>query len=858
KLLQQARSLGLNILAGRIDLIAEFDQKNKPLNDFLKLLHGLGTPVAIELDADAFAATIDQKQPQLHMDVIYTTEIGIEDIDSFLEIPRGTFQPYQEKTSSVSELAQEKTEKATANQTPEKILLKDNNEPTLRVKVSLLENLMNLAGELVLSRNQLREAINRNDLRSIRISGQRMGQVTTDIQEAIMMTRLQPLDRVFSKFPRMLRDLSKQLNKEIKLTMEGREVELDKTLIEGLGDPLTHMVRNAIDHGIETPEERKSAGKSLPAQIRINAFYEASRVVVEVTDDGKGIDGEKVCQKAIDRGLISFEKAKSMSMKEMQNLIFLPGLSTASAVTDLSGRGVGMDVVKSNIDRLGGKVEILSEIGRGSSFKIKLPLTLAIIPSLILTSSDEMFAIPQANVLEMLLIPAEMVKRKIEIIGTQEVLVLRGKLLPLISLNRFLGKGKTVYQTQTVASIADRRVRIADRRSQRRNQRSVGLVPTVDERNLKHRNDGRRLQSASGLNVIVVTTGTFNFALIVDKPLFTEEIVVKQLGQDLKTLTEYSGATILGDGKIALIIDVMGLASRANLIAQQSAIGASLVDSNKVFNHDQLTIPFLSFKLGNPELYVLPLFLVSRLEKLHPGSLISCGDWKAVQIQEKLLPVFMISGQHKLDNLSEDHEWGIIVLRIRNREIGLIAALPIQVVELRPEFDKTVLRQPGIAGSTVWKNESILFLDILEIVSLVKPELLNEPLIQAGSQPQSPKIAVFEPEKFFQNQLKMQVENEGFAVSLFDSIPELEKCFSAPETGFRAILADMSSLRQDRFIGLRKLRKACKADGVRIAALGSNSADFSDDFAAEGIECVIPKLEMQQMSEWLSALRQNN
>lgn len=487
----------MQVYFARLDLIRDIDRRNKSFADFMKLLSGLGSIMAIEFDFDAFTISNSPPEPVLPAEILYNSVIGQNEIDEILEVPGGTFrlltaagdavkQPIAALAGAIAGLppdsaaaadnkqavaAANPAEPANAAQQPgiETLLVQEKAEPTLRVKVSLLEDLMNLAGELVLSRNQLREGLNRNDMRAIRISGQRMGQVTSELQETIMMTRLQPLDRVFSKFPRMIRDLSKQLHKDIHLTMEGKEVELDKTLIEGLGDPLTHMVRNAVDHGVETIDERARLGKPNPARVKLQAFYEASRVVIEISDDGRGIDGDKVCSKAVEKGLISPEKARNMPLREKQNLIFLPGLSTAEKVSELSGRGVGMDVVKANIDRLGGKVEINSELGRGTSFKIKLPLTLAIIPSLILESSREMFAIPQVNVLEMLLIPAEMIKRKIEVIGSQEVLILRGKLLPLISLNTFLGDRDSYVDDATGETRPERRQRLADRRSPKHN-----------------------------------------------------------------------------------------------------------------------------------------------------------------------------------------------------------------------------------------------------------------------------------------------------------------------------------------------------------------------------------------------------
>lgn len=851
KEIEAALKLGFKVYGAKLNLISDIDDMGKSLIDFLKLLHGLGSVLHLQVDIDHFCESELSSAPVMPLEIIYSSEIEPGDINEYLEVPAGSFTPLPADFASISSgPATDKTLRPPQEIVVGERQIPENAEPTLRVKVSLLENLMNLAGELVLSRNQLREAINRSDMRCIRISGQRMGQVTTELQETIMMTRLQPIDRVFSKFPRMIRDLGRQLGKEIRLTLEGREVELDKTLIEGLGDPLTHMIRNAVDHGIETSRERLEAGKSLPANIRVNAFYEAGRVIIEVSDDGRGLDGEKICQKAIDKGLLSFERAKSMSFKEMQNLIFLPGFSTAETVTELSGRGVGMDVVKANIDRLGGKVEIVSEPGRGSSFKIKLPLTLAIIPSLILKSSDEIFAIPQANVLEMLFIPGEMIKRKIEIIGNREVLILRGKLLPLVSLNRFLGAGEAYISPQTGEKRPNRRKRIADRRSGEL-KRKPAAAASLNQNLVLARNEGRRYRNDSGINVVVVTTGSLVFGLIVDQPMYTEEIVVKQLGRDMKTLSEYSGATIMGDGKIALIIDVLGLAARAHILGQHAAITSNLLDAEKTQNIEANTLPFLAFKLEGRQNYALPLFLVAKLEKVLPDQLVLCGDWQAIQFNDRVLPLITLQ---PITCLSNEREWGVIVVRIKDREIGLLAALPIQVIEIKPEFDDKIFRRPGISGATVWQQESMLFIDIVEMIKSTRPELLDSHQTNDGLNDSFINVTILEPSAFFQNQLLLQLENEGCKVQITGSVKELEMSLKAARRP-DAILADLGALKKDGFNILRRLRNSQQLQGIRMAAMWSDDADHSRDLTQEGIEAILQKLEMQQMADWINLIR---
>jgi two-component system chemotaxis sensor kinase CheA len=899
--LDNARKEHLHIYFSRLDLITDLDLRGKSLTDFLKVLNAMGTLRHFHVDFDTFLETESTGNYRLPAEILFITEIGPDSIDLLLETPAGSFQALatDEPQGAVQSLPAgappapitspspetPPTTMAMASPTPgsvplpsgkndsgsdwsqsgtsspapaESIQAMESAEPTLRVKVSLLENLMNLAGELVLSRNQLREALNRHDMRAIRTSGQRMGQVTTELQETIMLTRLQPLERVFSKFPRMIRDLSKQMQKEIQLTMEGREVELDKTLIEGLSDPLTHMIRNAADHGVETTEERLQAGKRNPAHIKLLAFYEAGRVIIEVADDGRGIDGEKVCRKAVERNLVSPEKARTLSNKEKQHLIFLPGLSTAESVSDVSGRGVGMDVVKANIDRLGGKVDIASELGKGSSFKIKLPLTLAIIPSLILQSSGEMFAIPQVNVLEMLLIPAEMVKHRIEVIGTQEVLVLRGKLLPLISLNQFLGTAQMYQDPGTESEHPDRRQRTADRRSPHHG--SLTTLPGLpgSDSSYPPRGNGRRYHTAGALNIVIVTTGHFSFGIIVDKPMFTEEIVVKQLGKDLKGLTEYSGATIMGDGRIALIIDVLGLAARANILGQQHGLTSGMTETGARSTRDSETVPFLAFHYGGPETLVLPLYLVTRLEKIQPKSVFSCGAWQAIQYGERMLPVFFLSDAGQITPLRPDQEWGVVVIRICHREIGLVAALPIQVIEMKPDFDATVLKQPGISGSKVWDQKTILFVDVWEVLNLKHPELLQfdqDSLVHLSHLPQ---VLVLEPFGFFQHQSRLQLENHGFRIQIAQSLEETEHLFTTPGNRFHGFMADLALLQRDGFTCLRRWRQQEWFKGMKVCALSMNGTATDIDLSMEGIEQVFLKLEDQLLTAWLDEFKPNS
>ncbi|MDH4317799.1 MAG: chemotaxis protein CheA, partial [Desulfobulbaceae bacterium] len=368
-------------------------------------------------------------------------------------------------SSPIVEQASESVQSSVAM--PQEVLAKPLSvaETTIRVNVSLLDQLMNMAGELVLARNQLLQTIGAKDYRNLDASGQRIDLVTSELQEAIMLTRMQPIGNVFNKFPRVVRDLAKKLGRQIDLTIVGKDVELDKTIIEAINDPLTHLIRNSVDHGIEKPNDRLQKGKSPRGIIILKAYHEAGQVVIEISDDGKGIDGDKILAVAINKGLVPPEQAKMMSVKEKINLILLPGFSTAEKVTDVSGRGVGMDVVKTNLDKLGGSIEIESEVGKGSNIRIKLPLTLAIIPSQIIMTGGERYAIPQVNLEELLLIPAAKVKERVERVGDAEVVRLRGNLLPLLRLADVLGIERTFDDPETGEPQPDKRINIADRRS---------------------------------------------------------------------------------------------------------------------------------------------------------------------------------------------------------------------------------------------------------------------------------------------------------------------------------------------------------------------------------------------------------
>src|ERR1700691_6172768 len=395
-------------------------------------------------------------------------------------------------------------------------------DSTIRVDVGLLDKVMNLVGELVLARNQVLQFASRAKDTSLLAASQRLNLITTELQAGVMKTRMQPIGNIWGQFPRTVRDVALGCGKEVVIEMEGKETELDKTIIEAIKDPLTHLVRNSVDHGIELPEVRVKAGKPRGGRLILRAFHEGGQVNIEITDDGGGLNVERIRKKAIERAVITAEQAARMSEREIFNLIFLPGFSTAEKVTNVSGRGVGMDVVKTNVEKIGGTVDVQSSLGRGTTVRVKIPLTLAIIPALVVTCGGDRYAIPQVSLLELVRLKADHVSKGIELVHGAPVYRLRGRLLPLVYLSRELKL--TAPRSAT--------------------------------------------KSDGAINIVVVQADERRFGLVVDQINDTEEIVVKPRRKQLKTVKTFAGSSIMGDGKVALILDVLGLAQYASVVTE--------------------------------------------------------------------------------------------------------------------------------------------------------------------------------------------------------------------------------------------------------------------------------------------------
>jgi two-component system, chemotaxis family, sensor kinase CheA len=446
-------------------------------------------------------------------------------------------------------------------------------DANIRVGVGLLDKLMDLVGELVLTRNQILQFNTEREDATLNATAQRLNLITSELQEGVMKTRMQPIGTVWNKLPRVVRDMSVALGKQILLEMNGAETELDRTIIEAIKDPLVHLVRNSCDHGIEPPEVRVAAGKAPQGRLTLRAYHEGGQVNIEIGDDGAGIDVARVKQKAVQNGLLRPEQAEKLSDREALNMIFMPGFSMAQKITNVSGRGVGMDVVKSNIEKIGGAVDVVSRPGEGSTVKLKIPLTLAIIPGLVITSGGERFVIPQVSLLELVRLEGDSSEKRIEHVHGTPVYRRRGSLLPIAYLNQVLG-----------------------------------------------------LKSAEGAEVVsmvVLQAEDRQFGLVVDGINDTQEIVVKPLGKQLKGLTVYAGATIMGDGGVALILDVLGIGQRSGVLAESREQGHAATAQKAQAEIERQRL--LLFRAGSFERLAVPLSLVARLEEFALSSIEHAG-----------------------------------------------------------------------------------------------------------------------------------------------------------------------------------------------------------------------------------------
>ncbi|MFZ4614647.1 MAG: chemotaxis protein CheW [Rectinemataceae bacterium] len=610
---------------------------------------------------------------------------------------------------------------------------------TVRVSVNVLDDLMNLSGELVLVRNELSDVMRRANPAATLAAAQRLNTVTANIQDAVMRSRMQPASNLFARFQRTVRDLARDLGKDIDLRITGKDTELDRSLIETLSDPLTHLVRNACDHGIEDPAVRAAAGKSRRGTISLSAAHVAGQILVLVEDDGKGINAEAIAAKAVAMGQVAADRVSMMSAKEKLFLITLPGLSTATKVSDLSGRGVGMDVVKANVDRLGGRIEIDSAPGSGTKVRITLPLTLSVIPALLAGVGDERFALPQAAAAELLHVRAGDVQRRIERVGDRAVLVLRGEVLPLVRLADAIGMERSFEDPTTGENLPDRRDRVEDRRSPSSEAMAAVLGKTSHAADRSQ--EERRFRVESDYRIIVVRSSGFRYGVIVDALFDTTEIVVKPLGRHLKSLKEYSGATILGDGAVALIIDPAGLALKAGL----TGVGDEHAAEEEPEEIPDAAQGWLLFRNGPTEQCAMPLEAVERVVRVTKGDIDPIGKDLFLRVGGLSLPVFSVGSFTGLSTLDADSAQACVLCHTAGYHFGFLASPPVDSVSAEAVLDERSMRKVGVSGTAVIQGQTTVIIDPVGALSVLKPEwFAAQGILPATARPETarPRDAV--------------------------------------------------------------------------------------------------------------------
>lgn len=546
---------------------------------------------------------------------------------------------------------------------------------TVRVGVQLLDKLMNLVGELVLARNQLLQFSSAAGETGFHTISQRMNLIASELQEEVMKTRMQPIGNVWNKFPRTVRDLALSCGKEVRLEMEGQDTELDRTILEAVKDPLTHLVRNAVDHGIETPEQRTRAGKPRTGCLTLRAFHEGGQVNIEIADDGAGLNLERIRGKAVERGLIPRDRASHMPDREIFNLIFLPGFSTAEKVTNVSGRGVGMDVVRTNLEKIGGSVDLQSAAGRGTTVRIRIPLTLAIVPALLVRCRQDRFAIPQMSLIELVRLESG---AGIERVHDAPVYRLRGKLLPLVYLREVL-----------------------------------------------HADPAAEARAGESINIVVLQVAHQRFGLVVDDILDTEEIVVKPLSRQLKSIPVYAGATIMGDGSVALILDVMGLAQRSHILVESrdGTHDEPPPAPAATAGHEQALLA----ENGRSGRVAIPLQAVARLEEFPDSVIEHAGSQTAMQYRGQIIPLVRLSEIVPVAEPAELRSRApihVVVYSEHGHTVGLIVDRIVDIVSLSSEIE-ALNQHAGVKGSCVVDGRVTDVLDVAAVVRAAIPGFLE-------------------------------------------------------------------------------------------------------------------------------------
>ena len=662
-------------------------------------------------------------------------------------------------------------------------------EASVRINVEILDELMTLAGELVLVRNQQLMISEKADP-MLRAAVQRLNIVATELQETIMRTRMQPMGNLFSRFPRVVRDLGNKLGKQIEIDMIGNEVDIDKTILESLADPLRHLVRNSCDHGLEGPDERTAAGKPAVGRIALRAFHEGGQINIEIRDDGRGINLDRVKAKAVENGLKTQAEVNALSEKDAILLILLPGFSTAETVTDVSGRGVGMDVVKTSIEKLGGQFDIATIAGQGTTILLRLPLTLAIIPSLMVGVGDHRYALPQVNLEELVCLYDDEVVTKIEIARDQEVYRLRDMLLPLVRLSElFLHPEPLTSKTRN----------------------------SITEKYRCERADVAK--RGETLTFAVVKVGVKRFGLVVDRVIGTEEIVVKPMHPALKHLRCCSGATVMGDGQVALILDIEGISKHAGLSAEgMQRAGESSKHADKELQADAHHM--LLFRYGTKEQFAVALPLIKRIEPITMAHIETIGDKEFITVDGAPTAILRLDRLIKVSPCIEKPQQFLLLPKHTRKPCGILVSEVIDIDGSTTDVNTSTHREDGVLGTAIVREHLTLFPDLYRLIEKADPE--EKPKEREGKKI---RVLLAEDTSFFRQLVRGYLESGGFEVVAVEDGALALAAFN--EETFDMVVSDLEMPVMNGWDFMKNVRNGHHNQRVPALALSSLATEES-------------------------------
>lgn len=680
-------------------------------------------------------------------------------------------------------------------------------DSVVRVNVQLLDKIMNVVGELVLSRNQIIQFAHGSESADLHRLSQHLNSITTELQNDIMATRMQPVGSVLTKFERIVRDLARSQNKKIKLEIIGKETELDKTLLEAIKDPLTHLIRNSVDHGVELPEKRKSKGKNEEGKIVIKSYHEGGQVTIEINDDGNGINPQIVSDKAVQKGLYTQEQVQKLTPKQVLNIIFLPGFSTAEQVTNISGRGVGMDVVKSNIEKIGGSVDVSSNLGIGSTFKLKIPLTLAIVSVIVIQAHGETFAIPQVSLVELVRLDSNDIKHHLEVLHGSEFFRLRGHLIPVFRLSESLHLDKKCNYTN------------------------------ID----------------TETNIVILNADGRIYGLIVDAVLNTEEIVVKPLSNKFKDLSCFAGATIMGDGKVSLIIDAQGF---FNTVDKGHGQAATQMNDDDDVNVNQVGVEdqeLLLCDLGDQRIYAIPLMLVSRLEEFKSSDIEWTGEQALIKYGPNPMPLInlekslKLKGNSLIENLKSDQNSIVpcVVVKLRNQYFGFVVHSIKDIAISEGGISSDSIDREGVIGTIFVFQKTITLLDIHGIIGLQK---LGKNVLVKKESKNHGKILLVEDSPLYRKVVKDYLDDNGYEVTTSINGQEALAVLNS-DLSFDVIITDIEMPIMDGWAFTKEVRESNKKySKIPVIALSTRvSAQDREKGVSAGFTQHLEKLNKEEV-----------